>query len=70
MLKNKKGRTSKKQDKNIAAASGDQSGLGASALVSDISDGTDEAEVVAHESSFAEGARLQAAAADVELREP
>ncbi len=64
VLKNKKGRT-KKHDKNITTGSGDHMGLGASALASDASDGTDEAIVVARESCVAECARLQAAAAGV-----
>ncbi len=68
VLKNKKGRT-KKHDKNIVAASGDQLGIEASAVASDVSDGTDEAEVVAVESGSAEGPPLQAASDGVELRE-
>jgi hypothetical protein len=60
VLKNKKSR-SKKHDKNVAAASGDQSGISASTLVSDVSDGTDEAEAVAHECGAAAGAELKEA---------
>ena len=60
MLKNKKSR-SKKHDQNGAAASVDQSGISASTLVSDVSDGTDEAEAIAHERGAAAGAELKEA---------
>ena len=61
MLKNKKG-GAKKRDKKNVVSSADQSGsVAAVALASEVSDGTDEAEAVAHECGAAAGAELKEA---------
>ncbi len=64
VLNNKKGRA-KKRDKHVAKVPADQSESGAAAVLSDASDGTEEAEVVALES----GENAQGADAGTELKD-
>ena len=69
VLNSKKGKSKKLRDKHSAAASADQSGSGAAALVSDVSDGTEEGEGVTQEPGDADGAVSLAAEAGVEGKE-
>jgi len=69
VLNNKKGRA-KKRNKHVANVPADQSESGAAAPLSDASDGTEEAEVVALESGEnASGAESQGADASAELKD-
>jgi hypothetical protein len=69
VLNNKKGRA-KKRDKHVAEIPADHSESGAAAALSDASDGTDEAVVVALESGEnAAGGESQGADAGTELKE-